>query len=255
VVHVEGSVDPIRDIEVIDTELALADLEAVTKKHKQIEKQARSGDKEASARFGVLEKVKAALDDGKPVRSVPLSNEELDLIYDLHLITSKKTLYLCNVDDSDLGNPDSNAHVRAVKARAETEGASVVVICGKIESEIAELPEEDKIAFLKDYGMEEPGLNRVIHEGYQLLGLQTYFTAGVQEVRAWTIQKGWKAPQAAGVIHTDFERGFIKAEVYTVSDMEKYKSAAAIREAGCLRLEGKEYVVQDGDVILFRFNV
>lgn len=255
IVHVEGSVDPIRDIETIDIELALADLSTVDKKFKSNEKLARSGDKKAGALMGVLTPVKAALEDGKPVRSLGLSKEELALIHDLHLITSKKVMYVANVDDSDLQNPDANEFVRKLKEHAAKEDAPVVTLCGKIESEISELAGEEKVEFLKDFGLTEPGLNTVIRYGYSLLGLQTYFTAGEKEVRAWTILKGDKAPQAAGVIHTDFEKGFIKAEVYHFDALMKYKSEAAIKDAGALRLEGKEYVVKDGDIMHFRFNV
>jgi GTP-binding protein YchF len=256
VIHVDGSVDPIRDISVIDTELIFADLETVTKRYSQLEKTARAGnDKKAAAVMGVLTPVKAALEAGKPVRSLKLSEDELELIHDFHLITAKKVMYVANVDENDIGKSEPNDLVKRVMAHAESEGSPVVQICGKIESEVAELEDEEKAAFLREMGMEEPGLNRVIRSGYALLGLQTYFTAGQVEVRAWTIQKGWKAPQAAGVIHTDFEKGFIKAEVFHFDDLMKYKSEQAIRDAGALRLEGKEYVVRDGDIMHFRFNV
>jgi GTP-binding protein YchF len=256
VIHVDGSVDPLRDISVIDTELIFADLDTVLKRYNQMEKAARAGtDKKAAAVMGVLTPVKNALEAGKPVRSLRLSEDELELIHDFHLITAKKVMYVANVDDSDIGNPEPNEYVKRLLAHAEKEGSPVVQICGKIESEIAELSEEEKVSFLKEMGMDEPGLNRVIRAGYDLLGLQTYFTAGEMEVRAWTIQKGFKAPQAAGVIHTDFEKGFIKAEVYHYDDLMKYKSESAIRDAGALRLEGKDYVVRDGDVMHFRFAV
>jgi GTP-binding protein YchF len=255
VIHVDGSVGPLRDISVIDTELILADLETIGKRFSSLQKTARSGDKKASAVMGVLEPVKNALEAGKPARSLKLSEDELALIHDFHLITSKKVMYVANVDDSDIGKSEPNQYVKELLAHAEKEGSPVVQICGKIESEIAELPEEEKAAFLKEMGMDEPGLNRVIRAGYDLLGLETYFTAGQVEVRAWTIHKGWKAPQAAGVIHTDFEKGFIKAEVFHFDDLMKYKSEAAIRDAGALRLEGKEYVVRDGDIMHFRFAV
>ena len=256
VVHVDGSVDPLRDVSVIDTELIFADLDTVSKRFATIQKTARAGsDKKALAVLAVLEPVKSALEAGKPVRSLNLSPEELQLIHDFHLITAKKVMYVANVDDSDIGNPEPNPYVKKLMEHAAKEGSPVIQICGKIESEIAELPDEEKAAFLQDMGMEEPGLNRVIRAGYDLLGLQTYFTAGEIEVRAWTIQKGWKAPQAAGVIHTDFEKGFIKAEVYHFDDLMKHKSEAAIRDAGALRLEGKEYVVKDGDIMHFRFAV
>ncbi|MDR3607556.1 MAG: redox-regulated ATPase YchF [Oligoflexia bacterium] len=256
VIHVDGSVDPLRDISVIDTELILADLETVNKRYSQMEKAARAGsDKKAAAVMGVLAPVRKTLEAGNPVRSLLLSDDDLALIHDFHLITAKKVMYVANVDDSDIGNSTPNEHVKRLMAYAEKEGAPVVQICGKIESEISELAEEEKAAFLKDMGMDEPGLNRVIRAGYDLLGLQTYFTAGETEVRAWTIQKGFKAPQAAGVIHTDFEKGFIKAEVYHYDDLMKYKGEQAIKDAGALRLEGKEYVVRDGDIMHFRFAV
>jgi GTP-binding protein YchF len=253
IIHVDGSVDPIRDISVIDTELMFADLDTVTKRHNQLEKQAKSNDKKAAAVLGVISRVKAALESGKPARSLGLNEEELALIHDYHLITAKKVMYVANVAEEDSQNPMANPWVQKVLEHAKKEGSPVVPICGKIESEIAELEASEKEAFLKDMGMEEPGLNRVIRAGYQLLGLQTYFTAGVVEVRAWTIEKGWKAPQAAGVIHTDFEKGFIKAEVFHFDDLMKHHSEAAIRDAGALKLEGKEYIVRDGDIMHFRF--
>ena len=255
IVHVEGSVDPIRDIETIDTELVLCDLEAVLKKITNSQKQARAGDKKAAALVGVLEKIKPMLDQGKTVRSCGLSDEEKEIVHDMHFLTIKPVMYIANVDEATLQDPFANEYVKKVAEHAKREGAPVVPICGKIESEIAELSDEDKAGFLSDLGMEEPGLNRVIRAGYDLLGLQTYFTAGEQEVRAWTIHKGWKAPQAAGVIHTDFERGFIRAEVYHYEDLLQHKSESKIKDAGLLRLEGKEYVVKDGDIMHFRFNV
>ncbi len=255
VIHVDGSVDPLRDISVIDTELILADLEAVNKKFNALQKTAKSGDKKAAATMGVLEPVKAALESGKPVRAMGLSVTDLELINEFHLITAKKAMYVANVDDKDLMHPEGNLHLTHLKEYAAKEGSPVVAICGKIESEIAELEEAEKAEFLKEMGMDEPGLSKVIRAGYDLLGLQTYFTAGEIEVRAWTFEKGWKAPQTAGVIHTDFERGFIRAEVYHYDDLMKYKSENGIREAGALRVEGKEYVVRDGDIMHFRFNV
>jgi GTP-binding protein YchF len=255
IVHVEGSVDPIRDIETIDTELVLCDLEAVLKKLPNTQKQARAGDKKAAALTGVLEKIKPMLDQGKTVRACGLTPEEKEIVHDMHFLTIKPVMYIANVDEASIADPFANEYVKKVAEHAKRENAPVVPICGKIESEIAELAEEDKKGFLADMGMEEPGLNRVIRAGYDLLGLQTYFTAGEQEVRAWTIHKGWKAPQAAGVIHTDFERGFIRAEVFHYNDLMKHHSEAKIRDAGLLRLEGKEYVVQDGDIMHFRFNV
>ncbi|HTL11508.1 MAG TPA: redox-regulated ATPase YchF [Bdellovibrionota bacterium] len=256
VIHVAGKVDPLSDIEVIDTELILADLESVSKRFSTIEKAARvPGNKEAAAQYGVLAPVKKALEAGTPVRALGLDEDQLKILYSFHLITQKKVMYVCNVHEDDAANADANPMVQKVKAHAAKEGAPVVTICGKIESELVELAGEEREAFLKDMGMPEPGLNRVIRAGYDLLGLQTYFTAGEKEVRAWTFHKGWKAPACAGVIHTDFEKGFIKAEVYGYDDLMKHKSEQAIRDAGALRLEGKEYVVRDGDVMHFRFAV
>jgi GTP-binding protein YchF len=255
VIHVDGSVGPVRDISVIDTELMFADLDTIAKRFNQTQKSAKTGDKRAAAVMGVLEPVKAALESGKPARSLNLSEEQLELIHDYHLITAKKVMYVANVDDSDIGKSEPNEYVKQLIDYAKKEGSPVVQICGKIESEISELAEEEKTSFLKEMGMDEPGLNRVIRAGYELLGLETYFTAGQVEVRAWTIPKGSKAPQAAGVIHTDFEKGFIKAEVFSYADLMKHKSESAIKDAGALRLEGKEYVVKDGDIMHFRFAV
>lgn len=256
VVHVDGSVDPLRDVSVIDTELIFADLDTVSKRYTSLQKTAKSGtDKKAAAVMSVLEPVKAALESGKPVRALGLTEEQLALIHDFHLITAKKVMYVANVDDSDISRAEPNAYVKKLLDYAKIEGSPVVQICGKIESEISELAEEEKVDFLKEIGMQEPGLNRVIRAGYELLGLQTYFTAGKVEVRAWTILKGSKAPQAAGVIHTDFEKGFIKAEVFSFDDLMRYKSEQAIKDAGALKLEGKEYIVKDGDIMHFRFAV
>ena len=202
-----------------------------------------------------MEIVRAGLDSGRTVRSLGLTEEQKELLFEFHLLTIKPVMYIANVDENTIQNPYENEYVKKVVEHAKTEGAPVVPICGKIESEIAELNEEDKKGFLSDMGMDEAGLAKVIRAGYSLLGLETYFTAGETEVRAWTIHQGFKAPQAAGVIHTDFERGFIRAEVYHFNDLMKYKSEAAIKDAGALRVEGKEYVVQDGDIMHFRFNV
>lgn len=255
IVHVEGSVDPIRDIGTIDTELVLCDLEAVLKKLPTTAKQGKQGDKKAAALAGVLEKIKPQLDQGKTVRACGLTDEEKAIVYEMHFLTIKPVLYVANVDEASIGDPMKNPHVAKVAAHAKSENAAFVTICGKIESEIAELAPEEKAEFLKEMGMSEAGLNRVIRAGYDLLGLQTYFTAGEKEVRAWTIHKGDKAPQAAGVIHTDFERGFIRAEVYHYDDLVKYQSEQKIKDAGLLRVEGKEYTVRDGDIMHFRFNV
>jgi hypothetical protein len=255
VVHVDGSVDPIRDIEVIETELILADLESVEKRYTNLEKRAKAKDKEAQAIVSALGPVKQGLEAGRPVRALDLSPEDEALIRDLHFITAKKVMYVANVDEDALQNLDAHPHYQRLKAHADAEGSGVVAICGKIEAELAELSAEEKQEFLADVGLSEPGLDRVIRAGYALLNLQTFFTAGEKEVRAWTFRQGWSAPQCAGVIHSDFERGFIKAEVYHYDDLMRYKSEAAIKEAGALRLEGKSYVMQDGDVVHFRFNV
>ncbi|MDR3416447.1 MAG: redox-regulated ATPase YchF [Nevskia sp.] len=252
VIHVAGGVNPLNDIEVINTELALADLESVTKALDRAAKLARAGDKAAIVRQGLLQRVQAHLDQGQPVRGLSLDAEERGMLRELHLITAKPTLYIANVDEKGL---DGNEMVERVKGFAAKENAEVVIVCAAIEAEIAQLDEADKVPFLADLGLEEPGLNRVIRTAYHLLGLQTYFTAGVQEVRAWTVKVGATGPQAAGVIHTDFERGFIRAEVIAYEDFIQYKGEAGAKEAGRWRLEGKEYVVQEGDVMHFRFNV
>ena len=253
VIHVAGKIDPIADIGVIDTELALSDLATVEKTLNRSSKAAKSGnDKEAAALVAVLTKVQAHLDSALPVRSLNLSDDEKVLIKPLCLITAKPAMYVANVKEDGFSN---NPHLEAVKQHAAKENAPVVAVCAAIEAEIADLDEADKIEFLADLGMEEPGLDRVIRAGYSLLGLQTYFTAGVKEVRAWTIHQGDTAPQAAGVIHTDFERGFIRAQTISYDDFIQFKGEAGAKEAGKMRAEGKEYVVKDGDVLNFLFNV
>ncbi len=252
VVHVAGKVDPISDVETINTELALADMETVERTLARESKKAKSGDKEAIALCNVLEKVQKHLDQGQPVRTLGLSKEDLVLIKPLCLITVKPVMYLANVNDDGFTN---NPLLARVEELGKKEQAPVVAICAKIEAEISDLEDEDKALFLAEMGLDEPGLDRVIRAAYALLGLQTYFTAGVKEVRAWTIHKGDTAPQAAGVIHTDFEKGFIRAEVIAFDDFVSYKGEQGAKEAGKMRLEGKEYVVQDGDVMHFRFNV
>ena len=252
IVHVAGKVDPLGDIDIINTELALADLETVDKAAIRFSKVARAGDKDAKKSLAILEKLKPALDDAKPLRTLDLSEDELEEIKTLHLLTIKPVMYIANVDESGFEN---NPHLDAVKNLSESEGAALVPICAAIESEIAELDEEEKNDFLADLGTEEPGLNRVIRAGYKLLGLQTYFTAGVKEVRAWTFPTGATAPKAAAVIHTDFEKGFIRAEITAYDDFIEYNGEQGAKEAGRWRLEGKDYIVQDGDVIHFRFNV
>ena len=252
IVHVAGKVDPIADIETIDTELALADLESVEKALNRAERAAKANDKEALAKKPVLQKLAAVLDQGRPARSAGLDEEERALVRDLFLLTLKPLMYIANVKEDGFTD---NPHLEAVKARAAAEGAEVVPVCAAIEEELAQLDAADRDEFLKDLGLEEPGLNRVIRAAYKLLDLQTYFTAGVKEVRAWTIKRGATAPQAAGVIHSDFERGFIRAETVSYEDFIQYKGEAGAAAAGRLRKEGKDYVVKDGDVLHFLFNV
>jgi ribosome-binding ATPase len=252
VVHVAGKISPKDDIEVINTELALADLETVDKGLLRAQKLARSGDKAAIAEVALLEKVKKQLNDGLPVRSLNLSKDDRDKLKPLNFLTVKPTLYIANVAEDGFSN---NPFLDQVKQIAAQENASVVSVCAAMEAEIAELDNAEKQEFLESMNLDEPGLNRVIHAGYKLLNLETYFTAGVKEVRAWTIAVNSTAPQAAGVIHTDFEKGFIRAEVIAYDDYIKYKGEPGAKEAGKWRLEGKEYIVQDGDVMHFRFNV
>lgn len=253
VIHVAAKVNPADDIDVINTELALADLESVEKQLLRVTKLAKGGDKDAKALKEILEKLQPHLDEGKPARSAGLSDDELKIANkQLHLLTIKPTMYIANVSEDGF---EDNPHLDTVRAIAAEENAGVVVICNKLESEISELEDEEKAEFLEDLGMEEPGLDRVIRAGYELLGLQTYFTAGVKEVRAWTVKVGATAPQAAGVIHGDFEKGFIRAEVVGFDDYIEHKGEAGAKEAGRWRLEGKEYIVADGDVVHFRFNV
>lgn len=253
VVHVSGSVDPIRDIEIIQTELALADLDTVERRLQRVEKQAKSGDKKSKDESDFYTRIKKALEAGQSIRTMPLADEEALLLRDLHLLSSKPVLYVANVAENDLEG--KHPFVGRVRELADREGAKTVVICGRIESEIAELEGEEKEAFLAAMGLVESGLDRLIRSGYELLGLITYFTAGVKEVRAWTIPSGTKAPQAAGVIHSDFEKGFIRAEVIAYNDYIAAGGEAGAKAKGLMRLEGKEYVVQDGDVMHFRFNV
>jgi GTP-binding protein YchF len=252
VIHVAGKVDPLADIETINTELALADMDSVEKSLLRLTKLAKGGDKESQARKEVLERILPLLNEGKPARAARLSADDLKLVKSQNLLTIKPTMYIANVQEDGFEN---NPMLDRVRAMAADEGSVVVPICAKIEAEIAELDDADKADFLADLGMEEPGLNRVIRAGYALLGLQTYFTAGVKEVRAWTVHVGATGPQAAGVIHTDFEKGFIRAEVVAYEDFVKYKGENGAKDAGKWRLEGKEYIVQDGDVMHFRFNV
>ncbi len=255
IIHVSGSVNPTRDIEVINTELLLADLDSVEKKTQRLEKQARSTtDKKIKLEYDTLKKLQDALGAGKAARSVALDEFELPIAKELHLLTMKPVLYACNVNETDFA-AGGNAWVDEVVKHATSENNKHLVICSALEAEIALLPKEEQAEFLSSLGATEPGLNRLIMEAYTLLDLQTYFTAGEKEVRAWTIRKGTKAPQAAGVIHTDFEKGFIRAETYNCADLFELKSEAAVKEAGRYRLEGKDYTVKDGDVLFFRFNV
>ena len=252
VIHVANKVDPVADIDVINTELALADLESVEKQLQKVTRTAKSGDKEAIAAKALLEKLQSHLDSGSPLRSLALSDDEQRQVSQLQLLTTKPTMYIANVNEDGF---DNNPHLDAVRAIAEGENAIVVPICNKLEAEIAELDDEEKGEFLAELGMEEAGLDKVIRAGYDLLGLHTYFTAGVKEVRAWTIPLGATAPQAAGKIHTDFEKGFIRAEVIGYDDFIAYKGEQGAKDAGKWRLEGKDYIVKDGDVVHFRFNV
>ncbi len=255
VVHVDGSVDPIRDKEIIDTELQLKDLDTVIKKIQKVEKQAKTGgDKDAKKAFEVCSVVKTHLESGKSVRTAPISIEDREHLADLFLLTAKPVLYVCNVEESSVNT--GNAYVERVREAVQDEQAEVLIISAKIESEIAELESfEERQIFLEDLGLQESGVNKLIKAAYKLLNLATYFTAGVQEVRAWTIEKGWTAPQAAGVIHTDFEKGFIRAEVIKYADYVAYGSENACKESGKLSVEGKSYLVEDGDIMHFRFNV
>jgi hypothetical protein len=252
IIHVASQINPANDIDVINTELALADLESIEKQLQKVTRTAKGGDKDAVAMKALLEKLQAHLDEGKPARSLSYNDSEKELVKQLHLLTIKPTMYIANVAEDGFEN---NPHLDTVKRIAEEEGASVVAICNKLESEIAELDDEERNEFLADLGMEEPGLDRVIRAGYQLLNLHTYFTAGVKEVRAWTVPVGATAPQAAGVIHTDFEKGFIRAEIISYDEFINCKGEQGAKDAGKWRLEGKTYIVADGDVIHFRFNV
>jgi GTP-binding protein YchF len=258
VVHVDGAVDPVRDRDVVETELMLKDLETLEKKRERRAKDAKAPGKlgdEAKADLALYDKLKAALDAGRPARSVPLNDDEKPRARELFLLTSKPVLYVANVDEAQLQRLDSDPLVRKVAALAEEEGARWVAICSKVEAEIQQLPEEERAEFLAHAGLSEPGLNKLVREGFELLGLASYFTVGEDECRAWVIKKGMRGPQAAGVIHTDFERGFIKAEVIRWDELLRHGSESAARAKGALRVEGKEYVVQDGDVMHFLFNV
>ena len=255
ITHVSGSIDPIRDIEIINTELCLADLESVEKRKQRIEKIAKSGDKDARAELPLLERIIEGLGEAKPVRAQGLEEEELEMIKELTLLTAKPSLYVANISEDEVSDYSSNEYVKRVEEYAKNEGAGIVVVSARIESEIAELSDEESAAFLEDLGLEESGLTKLIKASYALLGLINYFTAGEMEARAWTIVNGTKAPQAAGKIHSDIEKGFIRAEIVSFDDLQTCGSQNAAKEKGLVRLEGKDYVMKDGDVTHFRFNV
>lgn len=255
ITHVEGALDPLRDIEIINTELCLADLETVDKRLDRAQKLLKSGDKKVQAELNVLAQVRAALEEANPARRIGLTEDEVALLRDLHLLTMKPVLFVANVGEDEVANPDENPYVQAVKEYAVKEKAEVIAVSAKLESEIAELDGEEAKAFLADLGLSESGLDKLIKAGFTLLGLMTFFTAGEQEVRAWTITEGTKAPQAAGKIHTDIERGFIRAEIVAYDDIMAAGSHSGAKEKGQVRLEGKEYIMKDGDVTYFRFNV
>ena len=255
IVHVNGKIDPIGDIETISLELVFADIETLEKRMDRVGKMTKSGDKKAIAEMELLRRLKSHLEDGKPVRTFEMTDEERDTLKDAFFLTDKKVIYVANVNESQLPTIDTDPNVQKVREYAKAEGAEVIALCAKLEEELSELDDEDKEMMMQDYGIEESGLDQLIKASYSLLGLISFLTSGKDECRAWTIKKGTKAPQAAGKIHTDFERGFIKAEVVSYDDLMKYGSYNATREKGLVRLEGKDYVVKDGDIILFRFNV
>ena len=255
ITHVDGDVDPIRDVETINLELIFADLETVEKRIGKIEKKAKSGDKESKAELDILVPLKDILEAGKPARTMEYSKDEMDIVKQFTLLTMKPLIYVANLGEEDLENPDANPYYVELKDYASKEGCEVVPICAKIESELVGLDKEEKDMFLQDLGIDESGLDKLIKEAYALLGLNTFFTVGVDEVRAWTFKQGMLAPEMAGVIHTDFQKGFIKAETYAYDDLIKYGSEQALREAGKIRQEGKQYVGKDGDIMFFKFNV
>ncbi|ETY73188.1 redox-regulated ATPase YchF [Lactiplantibacillus fabifermentans] len=255
ITHVTGKVDPQDDIETINLELSLADLEAVDKRLAKVQRAAKGSDKEAKAELAVLQKIKPALEDGKPVRSLDFTEDEQPIVRSLFLLTSKPVLYVANIAEDDMADPEGSKYFKIVKDYAEQEGAQAIGVAAETEEEIAELDDDDKADFLAAEGVEEPGLNKLIRASYKLLGLETFFTAGGKETRAWTFKRGTKAPQAAGIIHSDFERGFIRAEVMSFDALDEAGNEAKVKENGKLRLEGKDYVMQDGDIVEFRFNV
>lgn len=255
IVHVNGTVDPIDDIETINTELVLSDLESIEKRYDRVSRAAKGGDKEAKVEFEVLDKIKPLLDAGKPARLAEFTEEQEKIVRNLFLLTTKPTLYVANVSEDDMSDPKASKYFQLIQEYAAQEGAQVVGLSARAEEEIAEMPKEDQAEFLEMSGVEEPGLNVLIRAAYDLLNLRTFFTAGVKEVRAWTFKSGAKAPETAGVIHSDFQRGFIRAETMSYEDLDQYGSEKAVKEAGRLRSEGKEYVVSDGDIMEFLFNV
>jgi GTP-binding protein YchF len=255
IVHVEGSVNPIRDIETIQIELALADLASAEKRRDKATRAAKAGDKAAKAELELLDKILPILEEGRPARAADLTDDERAILRTFFLLTTKPTIYAANVDEASLADPESNPHVAAVRKHAEAEKAEVVVICAKLEAELVALDPHERAEYLKDLGLASSGVGQMIKSAYKMLGLMSYLTAGEKEVRAWTITKGMKAPQAAGAIHTDFEKGFIKAQIVSYDDLMRVGSLAAARDQGLLRLEGKDYVMQEGDIVEFRFNV
>ena len=255
IVHVDGKIDPISDIETISLELIFADIEAINKRLERVEKLTKSGDKKAIQEKDLLKRLIEHLENEKPIRTFEFNDDEKSLLKDVYLLTDKKVIYVANISESQIGTEENDPYVLKVKEFAKKEGAKVVTLCAKLEEDLSELEDDDRLALMKDYGIEESGLDKLIKASYSLLGLISYLTAGKDEVRAWTIKKGTKAPQAAGKIHTDFERGFIKAEVVSYDDLIKYGSMNATKEKGLVRLEGKDYVTKDGDIMHFRFNV
>lgn len=255
IVHVEGKIDPISDIETISLELVFSDMEAISKRKERVAKLLKSGDKKAKQEMELLDRIMAHLEEGKPVRTMEFNDDEKEMLKEVYLLTDKPTIYVANVSEEQIPTMDTDPNVMKVKEYAKSEGAEVVTLCAKLEEDLSELEEEDKTTMMEEYGIQESGLDKLIKASYRLLGLISYLTAGKPEVRAWTIKKGTKAPAAAGKIHTDFERGFIKAEIVSYDDLIKYGSMNGAKEKGLVRLEGKEYIVQDGDIILFRFNV
>ena len=255
ITHVENTVDPIRDIEIIDLELIMADLQTVENRISKVQRKSSSGDKEAKAEYTLLMRLKPHLESGQPARSLELNDDELAIVKQYNLLTMKPVIYVANLDENGMADPVSVGYYRQVKELAEKEGSSIVPVCAKMEEDLSSLDPEERAAFLEELGLPQSGLDNLIQTAYQVLGLCTFLTAGEDECRAWTFKKGMKAPDCAGVIHTDFKRGFIKAEVYRFEDMDELESEQAIKEAGRMRMEGKDYVVQDGDVMRFRFNV